>query len=124
MTIHCPVCGASIEIEGKTRDGRDIGSCGDAFLFLRGETSYALAWEDADHLDADPTPLPPDRTQRWVRAVVIVCEDGGAPRTVHASPWSQDRAYAGRCAQRWAERNGLVLVTATQTQTAGPHAND
>lgn len=29
---QCPVCGARISINGRTIDGRVIGSCGDAFL--------------------------------------------------------------------------------------------
>ena len=27
----CPICGERIELDGKTTDGRLIGSCGDAF---------------------------------------------------------------------------------------------
>ena len=27
----CPVCGASVTLTGKTKDGRFVGSCGDAF---------------------------------------------------------------------------------------------
>ncbi len=31
-TILCPVCGDRVSITGKTKDGRSIGSCQDAFV--------------------------------------------------------------------------------------------
>lgn len=38
----CPVCGQKITLDGKTSDGRVIGSCGDAFWRTAAEMRAAM----------------------------------------------------------------------------------
>lgn len=57
----CPVCGEKITITGETKDGRDIGSCGDAFkkqpwvMFTKRTDDPKLAWLERQ-LDAASIP--------------------------------------------------------------------
>lgn len=39
----CPICGEPVFITGRTKDGRLIGSCGDAFTDKQ--------WNEGDELD-------------------------------------------------------------------------
>lgn len=45
---QCPVCGERITITGHTKDGRSIGSCGDAFWPSRAGKERTLAATPCD----------------------------------------------------------------------------
>lgn len=39
---YCPICGEIVTINGKTKDGRLIGTCGDAFTIKQWEEDDAF----------------------------------------------------------------------------------
>jgi hypothetical protein len=89
----CPVCGEKITIDGKTIDGRVIGSCGDAFWKTAGQMRAGIPTGPRKLRESSlrRTYTAPPQTERCT--VNVILHDGSGTQCMHRATKN------GRCWQ-------------------------